>query len=341
MPQLRLNVATKDWVIVATERARRPEEFRLPDGDRAGHRPEYKEDCVFCPGNEEREGSVEVMRVEGAGAWQVRVLPNKYPALRPGERPSRDDHLLRRHMEGVGHHEVVVNSPRHNSTLAMMKPGEVLQVLKVWQARYRALAQLPETEHVIIFKNHGPRAGSSLEHPHSQVVSLPVVPGQVCRRVEEATRFYNDFGQCVFCRMLDYELQEDLRIVTAGRHFTAFIPYAAFSPFHLWLLPNRHICCFSQTREEELVDLAEVLQLTLARYYHGLNDPNYNLVLRTALPGYVGPAFFHYYLALVPRLAKAAGFELGTGMFINPSLPERDAAFLRQIKIPQSGDGSE
>ena len=316
---------------MATERAKRPEDFRdaarVPSHERMAHR----DDCPFCVGNEE-EG--ETLRYNDEhGRWSLRCLPNKFPALSPGPAGQVSPNLFQRHVPGVGHHEVVIEHPGHNTTLATTSPAEVHLVFRAWRERYRKLMALPETEHIIMFKNHGPSAGCSLEHPHSQLVSLPVLPAQVRRRLQDCTHAHSNLGRCVFCQMLEWETEQEQRLVHQDSHFTAFVPYAAYSPFSIWILPRRHSSCFSTVSEKELESLSRTVFTVLQKFYHGLNDPDYNMVLRSALQHYVGQVFFHWYLALVPRLGKTAGFELGTGMFINSSLPEHDADYLRNLRI--------
>lgn len=330
MSELRLNAATGDWVILATERAKRPEDFcdhhRVPTHKRIHHRT----DCPFCVINESDEETLRY--VDNEGRWTVRCLVNKFSALSPGPLSGVSPNPFERHVAGVGRHEVIVEHPHHNATLATGDQHSVALVMKAWRDRYRTLMALPETEHIILFKNHGPVAGSSLEHPHSQLVSLPVLPAQVRRRLQDCTHAHGNLGRCVFCLMLEWERAQKTRLVHEDAHFTAFVPYAAFSPCSLWILPHRHSSCFSTLTDEELESLSSTLFSVLNKFYHGLNDPDYNLVLRSALQHYVGEVFFHWYLALVPRLSKAAGFELGTGMFINSSRPEADAEFLRGIE---------
>lgn len=331
-PHLRQSVVTREWVLFATDRRRRPDDWAAHGRAQTTDRPAFREDCPFCPGHLEQT-SPETMRAQGPG-WTVRSCPNKYPAILPGDRTERTGEIFHRTMDGVGHHEVVIESDLHNVTLGLQPVEEVLGVLHVWRSRYRALLHRPESEHVTVFKNHGQSAGTSLEHPHSQIVSLPVTPWQVRSRMEEALRFHNDHGQCLFCRMVREERSDGDRILVDRGSFVSFIPFAAYSPFSVWLFPLRHMSCFANIREDELEGMAAVLQETLARLYHGLGDPDYNIVIRAAGRDCLAVPFFHWYLAIVPRLGHAAGFELGTGMFINTSLPEEDAALLRSVPVP-------
>jgi UDPglucose--hexose-1-phosphate uridylyltransferase len=187
---------------------------------------------------------------------------------------------------------------------------------------------------VTIFKNHGEAAGTSLEHPHSQLIATPIASPQVRRRMEDALRWYDEFGECLFCQVLRSELEEGVRIVVASEHFVSFVPYASLSPFHMWIFPRRHMASFGQIQPAEISDLAGNLQETLARLYHGLGNPDFNYTIRTAPSENRYVKYYHWYISLVPRLSKMAGFEIGSGFFINTTIPEADAEFLRGVKLP-------
>jgi UDPglucose--hexose-1-phosphate uridylyltransferase len=329
MPELRQNMATKEWVIIATERARRPEDFVQPDKERAEERPAYVANCPFCPGNEELD--LERLRLPEQGDWVVRVVGNRYPALREEGERSRRFEGLNPSIAGVGYHEVVVESRRHNTSPATEDPNEVEQTLRAFQRRGRAFRADARIEQIVYFKNHGATAGASLTHPHAQMLGLPVVPYTIRARMEEARRYFDDQGECVICRMRQDEEREGARIVVASEHFDTFVPFAAFSPFHLWIVPRRHRASFLDAAPEELRDLALVLREVLSRIYVGLNDPDYNYVIRSAPEREVASEYLHWYVAVVPRVTRAAGFEMGTGMFINTALPEESARFLRSL----------
>ncbi len=238
MPELRQNIATKEWVIIALERSKRPEDLIQPSRPLTEDRPEWDADCPFCPGNEELD--LEVMRIPESGSWQLRVVRNKYPALQlEGER-KRTFEGVRRQISGVGYHEVLVESPRHNTCPALESPLEVALMLEAFKIRGREIAQDTRIEQIVFFKNHGERAGTSLVHPHTQLIALPIVPYNIRARTEEARRYFDDTGRCVYCHMLSDELRDGHRLVAKTKQFVAFIPYAALSPFHLWILPRRH-----------------------------------------------------------------------------------------------------
>lgn len=329
MPELRQNLATKQWVIIATERAGRPQQFLETYRPLTEEHPEHDPSCPFCPGNEELEN--EITRVPANTEWQVRVVPNKYPALqKEGERVRSFDGVYRR-ISGVGHHEVVIESPRHNLCPALDTPQHLSMTLQMLQSRCCELAQDPRIEHIICFQNHGEHAGTSLLHPHSQIIALPVVPYEVRIRAEEARRYFDDTGTCVFCQMLRDELRAGERIIAENASFGAFILYAALSPFHTWIVPRRHEASFLRASAAELADLGDILRRVLRKLYCGLRDPDYNYIIRTAPLRDPGHEYLHWYLTVVPRVTRAAGFELGSGMFINTTLPESAAVFLRSV----------
>lgn len=330
MPELRQNMATKEWVIIATERARRPNEFAAPSHPLTADQPEWEATCPFCPGNEEPE--LELARIPDQGPWQIRVVHNKYPALqREGDRVRTFDGVHRR-ISGVGYHEVLVEAPQHNTCPALESPAQITLMLNAFRHRGRAIAEDPRVEHIIYFKNHGPGAGTSLAHPHTQLIGLPMVPYDIRARTEEARRYFDDTGRCVLCQMWADELQDGRRVVVESDYFVAFVPYAAFSPFHMWILPRRHESCFLKASAMELADLGHVLRRVLRKLYLGLHDPDYNYVIRSAPIRDVGQDYLHWYMTIVPRVSYTAGFELGSGMFINPTRPEASAAFLRSVQ---------
>jgi UDPglucose--hexose-1-phosphate uridylyltransferase len=329
MPELRQNLATKEWVIIATERARRPEEFVQANKERVEDRPAHVDTCPFCPGNEELD--LERLRLPDAAHWIVRVVCNRYPALQETGDPTRRFDEINRSIAGVGYHEIVVESRLHNTSPATEALEEVEWTLRAFQIRGRAFSDDTRIEHTIYFKNHGISAGASLVHPHAQLLGLPVVPYSVRARMSEAHRYFNDKGECVICQMRREEEREQTRMVASSSFFSAFIPYAAFSPFHLWIIPRHHRASFLDATLEELGDLARMLRELLRKIYIGLNDPDYNYVIRST-PGHEREsAYLHWYVAVVPRVTRAAGFEMGTGMFINTALPEESARFLRSL----------
>lgn len=329
MSELRLNLVTREWVIIATERAKRPEEFRRTRNKK--NLPEYLDTCPFCPGNEQRTPD-EIMRTSDGDRWKIRVTPNKFAALSADVKRERKNEGRRHFITGFGKHEVIVESPVHNMSIASMPVGDIADLLRTYRERFDAIYQEPGIEHVIIFKNYGEGAGTSLLHPHSQIIGTPVTPLQVRHRIEEGMRYFDNTGGCLMCASLNDEITDGRRIILNTGHFVTFVPFAALSPFHTWIFPKRHCATFSSLSEGEVGDLAYHLKTILQKLYVGLEDPDFNFSIRSENPKECESEYFHWYISLVPRLTQTAGFELGSGMYINTSIPEESADFLRKIE---------
>jgi UDPglucose--hexose-1-phosphate uridylyltransferase len=333
MSEVRLNHITGDWVIISTERAKRPEDFVVKKEKK--EIPVYVETCPFCPGNEDKTPD-ETFRLTGLdGAWSVRSVPNKFSALTPEGDVRKEKIEFKQVVSGVGRHEVIIETPEHNKTTALLQTGHIEGILMAYRNRLVAFYEDPRVEHVIIFKNHGTGAGTSLEHPHSQIVGTPVFPGQVMTRLEEAIRnyYYVNFGECLYCTYMQGEMNEKVRIVSENESFIAFIPYAAHSPFHTWIFPKRHGACYGCITDEEITGLASILKDVLLRIYVGLENPDFNYVVRSLSTTESDSKYFHWYISVIPRITQSAGFELGTGMYINTALPEESARFIREVKL--------
>jgi len=336
MPEFRQNLATKEWIILAAERQKRPAEFvrsRPPMAQVPSHNPA----CPFCPGQEASTPKAIAAFPPGTdlGGWQVRVIPNKFPALVPDESEeciacsTQVGPYLRR--EGVGHHEVVIETPRHNEDLPMLAPEHIEQVMLMFFLRYQALVGLPSTELVVMFRNHGEKAGTSIIHPHSQIVASSVVPFLVRNKLYEGQRYFDMYNRCVYCDMIQYEREQGERVVMENEHFVALCPYASSVPYEILLLPRHHHATFGGVEEDELRDLAHVLQNLLARLYRLLDDPDYNFVIDTAPDHMANVPFYHWHLEIYPKLTTPAGFEIGSGIGINVVPPEQAAAGLREV----------
>jgi UDPglucose--hexose-1-phosphate uridylyltransferase len=331
MLELRQNIATREWVIISTERAKRPEEFVQEQTRTQASLPSLVPHCPFCPGNEELD--LERLRLPVDGDWLLRVVQNRYPALREAGAYLRSSDGVHLAISGVGYHEVIVESRLHNTCTALESVVDIERTLSAFKLRSNAIREDPRIEQIIYFKNHGLTAGTSLPHPHAQLLALPVVPHSIRSRVEEARRYFDDNGVCVICRMREQEERDQVRIVVESAHFSAFIPYAAFSPFHLWIVPRQHRSSFLDTSVEELQDLSRVLREVLRKIHFGLNEPDYNYIIRSAPEHEHRPAYLHWYVSVIPRVTRTAGFELGSGMFINTTAPEESAGFLREVAV--------
>jgi len=330
VPQLRYNIATGDWVIFATERAKRPHDF-IKAKKEEKVLPEYKENCPFCPGNENKTPG-EIFRLGDEKKWRARCVPNLFGALSPNENVQRKIDGIYISMGGYGNHEVIIENPRHNTCIALMSNEEVEDIIRVYKERYICLQDMPEIECIIIFKNHGLAAGTSLEHPHSQLIATPIIPPHIKGRIDVAQDYFEKTGNCVYCKTIEEELMAKTRVVLETDSFVSFLPYAGMGPFVIWICPKRHMSGFSEIKDEEIRDLASNLKSTLQKLYYGLDNPDFNYVIRSYAAKEKNVRYLHWYLNIIPRLSQPAGFELGSAMFINTSSPEESAEFLRQIK---------
>lgn len=332
MSELRLNRATKEWIIVAPKRAKRPHEFY-----REKHQeklPPFDPDCPFCPGNEDKTPpEVFALRDKktkpNSPGWRIRVVTNKYPALDPNKKIIEITGEFFKSTTGVGKHEVIIESTQHNQSLATLSLKQVQEVCEVYWKRYLALKDDKRFKLIIIFRNHGTSAGTSLKHPHSQLIALPLVPASIRHLLEEAMRYYDDHGSCVFCDMIHQELLHKKRIIFDTKEFVVFHPFASRTPFETWIVPKKHNACFGNVDQDEVRAMVSVLKRILEKLYSKLDDPDYNLMIRTAPIKDAFEDYYHWYIQILPRLTTPAGFELGSGVFINTSLPEETAKFIR------------
>ena len=322
--ELRQDPTTRDWVVIAPGRRYRP--HTLTDSSR---QETPSQQCPFCPG-QEHETPPEVWRLPMPdGGWRVRVVPNRFPTLAPNGTPHRVINTAGFvSMPGVGRHEVIIESPDHNADLARAVNADVRAVLEGYRARYNALRH-GSGGVIVIFRNHGSAAGTSLAHPHSQIMATPVVPIQIRHRFEVAMQHYDDMGTCLYVDLMERELRDGRRIVLETPHFVAFQPYASAMPFETWIMPRGPHPCFGDATDAMLDELAPIVRSVLAGLANVLDDPDYNAVLQSAPIGDEHREYFVWHLRVLPRIAVPAGFELGSGMAVNPSLPEEAAATLR------------
>lgn len=336
MPELRQDPATQEWVIVATERARRPEDFARPA--RTQPAAERAAPCPFCPGNEyltppetlayRRDGPA-----NGPG-WWVRVVSNRFPALTPdGSQERTEEVRLFRRMDGVGQHEVVIESPDHRGTFCLFDDKQVEEILLVYRERYLELSRQRWARVIIVFRNHGVAAGTSLAHPHSQIIATSVVPINLRRKHDVAIRYFDAVGRCLYCDIVAQERTVGKRIILETEDFVAFHPFASRVPFETWIAPLRMQASFAQITMDEAKRLSKVLKTVLAKLYYGLNDPDYNFVIDTVPVGDEQKEYYLWHIRIVPRLTTPAGFEVGSGIFITTALPEATAEFLRQVPV--------
>jgi UDPglucose--hexose-1-phosphate uridylyltransferase len=329
MPELRKDPVMGRWVIISTERARRPSDFpHLQEARRSTQ-------CAFCAGREDQTPpEVLAFRSNGAGpnspAWSVRVVPNKFPALRIEGEVARKGEGIFDMMNGIGAHEVIIESPDHNLDLAGLSDAQVEEVLWSYHDRVCDLKKDPRFRYILIFKNHGAEAGASLEHTHSQLIALPIIPLNVAEELGGASQYYRYKERCVFCDLIRQELEDQVRLVAENDEFVTLCPFAPRFPMETWILPKRHGEAFEEATKHEYHNLARALRDILRRMNKVLNRPPYNYVIHSAPVGEANHGYYHWHLELMPKLTKVAGFEWGTGFYINPMPPEDAARHLRE-----------
>jgi len=319
LSEIRQDPCTGERVLIASGRKRRPKDWQKDDSDLV---PAFDPECPFCPGNEDKLPGVisEVRRDEPPG-WAVRVVPNKYPAVTP----SRSD------AAGAvrGEHRVIVETPRHDLDFDRLTPDEANVAVDCYHAQFCELAALPDTKSVVLFRNYGPGAGASRQHAHSQIVSLDVVPPKQEATASWLRAAFERHGENATARSLRQELDDGTRIVEATEAFVLLVPIAAATPFEMHILPRRQQASFAEADPTERGALASLLQSAVRRLKAAIGPLDYNWVFESALPQEVEPELHYWRLRIVPKLSVPAGFELGTSLPINSSLPEEDAATLR------------
>jgi len=332
MSEIRQDPTTREWVIIARERSKRPHDFVHTQAK--PELPSFSPTCPFCPGNEAMTPPESFTLLDKQSKkWRIRVFPNHFPALTPEGSAGRREHdgfFL--DMYGKGIHEVIVETPEHNAPLALADEDRLADLLLTYQKRYLALSEMPFLKLIIIFKNHGPSAGTSLEHPHSQLVGTPVVPRHIRIRHEIAVQYYDNTGRSLYSDLVNHELRVGERIVMDTDKFVVFHPFASHSPFETWIMPKSYRASFCNVSPDNIKSLAGVLHATLVKLHRGLNNPDYNFVIDTTPIGDENKDYYLWHMRIIPRLTEVAGFEIGSGIYINTALPEETAQFMREFK---------
>ena len=273
--------------------------------------------------------------------WDVRVIPNKFPALISEGEVNRTGIGIYDMMSGVGAHEVMVETPDHFATMGDMEVSQIEKVLWAYKERITAIESDPRFRYVLVFKNYGKAGGASLNHPHSQLIATPITPRYVKMELQNSRKYFQEKERCLFCDLIRQELGVGDRLVYENEFFVAFTPFASRFPFETWIFPRQHHAQFQEAAEEERMQLAVCLKDVMLRLKNTLSDPPYNYVLHTTpnpVPRPGKPAYwgtlkldFHWHIEIIPRLTSQAGFEWGSGLYINPMSPEQAAKFLREI----------
>jgi UDPglucose--hexose-1-phosphate uridylyltransferase len=335
MSELRKDPILSRWVIISPDRGKRPMDFpkRVGKKFQGGF-------CPFCPGNESKTPpEVLAYRSSGAGpnspGWSLRVVPNRYPALMVEEDLTREGEGIYDRMSGMGAHEVIIETPEHDQTYTSMFPGAIEDVFRAFQARILDLKKDHRFRYFMIFKNQGESAGASLEHCHSQLIALPIVPKRVMEELQGAISYFNYKERCIFCDIIrqDMVVSQQERIVCFNNSFVALAPFAARFPFEVWILPRHHAHHFEEITTQGLGELANLFQQVMQRLEGLLNNPDYNLILHNAPIGNEAGEYYHWHLEIFPKLTHVAGFEWGSGFYINPTPPELAAQLLRDFDL--------
>lgn len=339
MAELRKDLVTGRWVIISTARGKRPTDFPHDVKEDKG-----KGNCPFCPGNEAMTPpEIYALRPDGSGkdkpGWLVRVVPNKFPALGIDDPLTKKGVLIYDQMSGFGAHEVIIESTDHEKTIEDLSVEQISNVITVCQARIEDLHKDHRFRYALLFKNEGPQAGASLSHPHSQLIATPVTPKRVKEKLLGAENYFKHKERCVYCDIMAHEKEVGVRIVYENEYFLTFCPFASRFPFEMCILPKPHELNFHESRQH-VKEMAQCLKATMEKLDKVLNHPQYNYVFHTApnlIPrrGYWQTVHedYHWHIEIIPRLTKVAGFEWGTGFYINPTSPEDAAKYLREAQV--------
>lgn len=328
--ELRRDLVRDNWVIIATDRALKPNDFPINKG-REKPRVSEKQFCPFCEGNESfTTDEISAVRdndtLPDTPGWTIRTIPNKFSAFKlEGELELKKSGIFES-CNGLGQHEVVVETPEHGIDFYQLPVDRIKQIYSMLQQRYRELAKDTRIKYIQIYKNRGLFAGASLEHSHSQILAFPGVP----RANQGISRYYEREGKCLLCTILAGEKENKQRLVYEGKHFLLICPYASRFSYETWLIPKRHTEHFADINDEELDEMANIIKAFMPAMLDCLNDPSYNMVINTAPVNQEVGGGYHWFLEIVPRLIVAAGVEFATGYYMNPVAPEIAAAMLRE-----------
>ncbi|KAL8062263.1 hypothetical protein ABFX02_02G136200 [Erythranthe guttata] len=333
-PEIRKDAVHNRWVIFSPARARRPSDYKSKHDPNPNPKTKTQTECPFCAGHE-HECAPEIFRFppESTSDWKIRVIQNLYPALSRQLDPPLDTEFGAGPVTvpGFGFHDVVIESPAHPVHLTDLSPPQLADVLLTYKKRIDQLRAIDSVKYVQVFKNHGASAGASMSHSHSQIMALPIIPPTASARIDSTKEYFAQTGKCSVC-----QVRKDDLLIDQSSHFISVVPFAATYPFEIWIIPRDHSSHFHDLDNDKAVDLGGLLKLTLAKMCLQLNEPPYNLMIHSAplridstqLP------FTHWFIQIVPQLTTVGGFELATGCYINPVLPEDAAEVLREVIIP-------
>lgn len=331
MPELRKDPILGRWIIISKERGKRPTDFIIEKNRGKGGF------CPLCPGNENTTPP-EVLaygrpHAANTPGWTIRVVPNKYPALVIEGELEKQGEGLYDMMSGIGAHEVFVETPQHDQAFTYLPHDQMIQIFWAFRDRIVDLSKDPRFRYVMIFKNFGAAAGASLEHSHSQLVALPILPRMIVSELEGSLSYYRYKERCIFCDIIRQEVMQDVRVVCQNEHFITIAPFAPRSAFEMWVLPKKHASSFTTLDEKAFHSLTRIFSESMRRLDKCLPDVPYNFVLHTAPLRAENLEHFHWHFEIMPKLTSIAGFEWGSGFYINPTPPEDAAKYLREQTI--------
>ncbi len=339
MTELRKDPIIDNWVVISTGRSRRPFDYKIKAEEKG------KDNCIFCKGNEsETPPEIFAFREKGTTenkpGWKVRVVPNKYPALKMEDKGTiLEEAGMFKKMSGSGVHEVIIETPHHQKDFDKLSVDDIVLILKTYQQRYLDLSKDKRIKYILIFKNFGINGGASLEHPHSQLIGTPIIPQRIKEELKGAEDYFDLNRRCIFCDYIKQEIESKNRLIKEIEKYVVISPFAARFPFETWILPKYHYAFYEKTNDDDIFCLAEVIKDIISRIKKKLNNPPYNFLIHTA------PSIefssreewtdmnkkYHWHIEIIPRLTKIAGFEWGTGFYINTTSPEEATRILSSI----------
>ena len=333
MPELRKDPIIGRWIIISTERGKRPTDFIVEKNEGRGGF------CPLCPGNENTTppevlsySSIDGHQNNKPG-WDLRVVPNKYPALVIEGNLNKEGNGLYDRMNGIGAHEVIIETPDHNESFTRLPPERMIKVFLAYRDRLLDLAQDPRFRYVMVFKNFGAAAGASLEHSHSQLIALPILPRMISSELEGSLSYYKYKERCIFCDIIRQELNQNQRVVVENDLFITIVPYAPRSPFEMWILPKHHASSYLAMDDNHFKALTAIFSESMRRLDACIPNVPYNFVLHGAPLRSQPLEHYHWHFEIMPKLTMIAGFEWGSGFYINPIPPEEAAHFLKEAII--------
>ncbi|MEW6025860.1 MAG: galactose-1-phosphate uridylyltransferase [Planctomycetota bacterium] len=333
MSELRKDPILGRWVIVASERSKRPVDFKVEAPPAKG-----PANCPFCEGNE-KVTPPEIYAIRkpfsapNGKDWLVRVVPNKFPALAIEGNIDKRGKGLYDYMRGIGAHEVIIETPQHASSFTPLPEEQIRLVFQTYQARMSDLKKDDRFAYGLIFKNVGDRAGASLEHTHSQLVVTPITPIRIQQEMKGSENFYQYRGRCIFCDIIHQEMEDDERVVINDEHFIAVEPFASRFPFETWILPKQHLTHYEMIPPHLIPSLASIAKKVFQKLEKALSHPAYNMLVHTTPFTMDETEYYHWHIEIIPRITRVAGFEWGTGFYINSVPPEDAAKYLKEITV--------